>query len=305
MPNRTTLPSRHLLALTAVLIVPSLSAQLPAPATNQLRAIFASREYANERFGPARWIEQGAAYPTVERAATGGAPTSSGTRLPPGPGPSSSRPADDSGWAGSRSTSRTTLVRRWSADSCSSPTRSESGARTPAVTTGSSTGRRTLKQLGGPEHRPRASCTPSSRPDGDRVGYVRHGEIYVERLADGAITRLTSGADSLHVNGMTDWVYEEEFNLRDAFRWSPDGARIAYWHFDMTGVGTFKLINTTDSIYPIVTPIQYPKVGTPNSAVTVGVVSAAGGADHLDRRPGRSRARTTSPGWNGPDRPRW
>ena len=38
---------------------------------------------------------------------------------------------------------------------------------------------------------------------------------------------------------MSDWVYEEEFGLRDGFRWSPDGERIAYWHFDMTGVGTF------------------------------------------------------------------
>ena len=66
--------------------------------------------------------------------------------------------------------------------------------------------------------------------------------------------------------------------MRDGFRWSPDGARIAYWHFDMTGVRTFLLINDTDSLYPFVTPIQYPKVGTTNSAVTAGVVSADGGA---------------------------
>src|SRR5207245_11653159 len=72
-------------------------------------------------------------------------------------------------------------------------------------------------------------------PDGNRVAYVRQGALYGERLATGRITRLTTGADSLHVNGMTDWVYEEEFDLRDGFRWSPDGARIAYWHFDMPG----------------------------------------------------------------------
>ena len=60
-------------------------------------------------------------------------------------------------------------------------------------------------------------------PQGDRVAFVRKGDIYVERLADGAITRLTTGADSLHVNGMSDWVYEEEFGVRDGFRWSPDG----------------------------------------------------------------------------------
>src|SRR2546428_8106730 len=112
---------------------------------------------------------------------------------------------------------------------------------------------------------------------GDRVGYVRQGDLYVERLADGRITRLTDDADSLHVNGMSDWVYEEEFDLRDGFRWSPDGTRIAYWHFDMTGMRTFLLINNTDSLYPFVIPIQYPKAGTANSAVTIGVVSADGG----------------------------
>ena len=84
-------------------------------------------------------------------------------------------------------------------------------------------------------------------PQGDRVAYVSKGDIYVQRLDDQSITRLTTGADSLHVNGMSDWVYEEEFGLRDGFRWSPDGEKIAFWHFDMTGVGTFLMLNNTDS----------------------------------------------------------
>ena len=115
-------------------------------------------------------------------------------------------------------------------------------------------------------------------PQGDRVAYVSKGDLYVERLADQSVTRLTTGADSLHVNGMSDWVYEEEFSLRDGFRWSPDGERIAFWHFDMTGVGTFLMLNNTDSLYPFTVPIQYPLVGTTNSAVTAGVVSASGGS---------------------------
>src|SRR5205807_6853590 len=136
---------------------------------------------------------------------------------------------------------------------------------------------RTLKKLGGDA--PASSLMYAKfSPTGDRVAYVRQGDLYIERLADGHITRLTTGADSLHVNGMTDWVYEEEFDLRDGFRWSPDGARIAYWHFDMTGVRTFLLVNNTDSLYPFTSPIQYPKTGTPNSAVTAGVVAADGGA---------------------------
>src|SRR2546428_320354 len=135
-----------------------------------------------------------------------------------------------------------------------------------------------LRRLGGRDAPPSSLMYAKFSPAGDRVGYVRQGDLYVERLSDGRITRLTDDADSLHVNGMSDWVYEEEFDLRDGFRWSSDGTRIAYWHFDMTGVRTFLLINNTDSLYPFVIPIQYPKAGTANSAVTVGVVSADGGA---------------------------
>jgi dipeptidyl-peptidase-4 len=135
-----------------------------------------------------------------------------------------------------------------------------------------------LRKLGGPDAAEATLMYAKFSPQGDRVAYVRGGDIYVERLADGTITRLTADADSLHVNGMTDWVYEEEFDLRDAFRWSPDGTKIAFWRFDMTGVRTFTLINDTDSLYPFTIPIQYPKTGTPNSAVRAGIVSADGGS---------------------------
>jgi dipeptidyl-peptidase-4 len=114
-------------------------------------------------------------------------------------------------------------------------------------------------------------------PDGGRVAYVRAGDLYVERVDDGAVTRLTSDGSRTLVNGTTDWVYEEEFGLRDAFRWSPDGRRIAFWQFDMTGVRDFLLINDTDSLYSFTIPVQYPKAGTTNSAVKAGVIDAAGG----------------------------
>ena len=65
--------------------------------------------------------------------------------------------------------------------------------------------------------------------------------------------------------------------MRDGFRWSPDGSRIAYWQFDTSGVGIFTLIDDTSALYPTLTRIPYPKVGTTNSAVRVGVVAAAGG----------------------------
>jgi len=82
-------------------------------------------------------------------------------------------------------------------------------------------------------------------PDGRRVAYVREHNLYVEDVASGAITPLTSDGSPTLINGTSDWVYEEELNLRDAFRWSPDSSRVAYWHFDSKGVGTFALINNT------------------------------------------------------------
>jgi dipeptidyl-peptidase-4 len=84
-------------------------------------------------------------------------------------------------------------------------------------------------------------------------------------------------------------VYEEEFGLRDGFRWSPDGKSIAYWQLDASGVRDFLMINNTDSLYSFVVPVQYPKVGTTNSACRVGVVSASGGATCWMEVPGDTR----------------
>ena len=65
--------------------------------------------------------------------------------------------------------------------------------------------------------------------------------------------------------------------MRDGFRWSPDGQSIAYWQFDSTGVGTFTLINDTDTLYPTLTQIPYPKAGTENSAARIGHVPVVPG----------------------------
>jgi dipeptidyl-peptidase-4 len=114
-------------------------------------------------------------------------------------------------------------------------------------------------------------------PDNRKVGYVREHNIYVEDLATGAITQLTADGSRTTINGTFDWVYEEEFSLRDGFRWSPDSRLIAYWQLDATGVRDFLLLNSTDSLYSYTIPVQYPKAGTTNSAARVGVVPAAGG----------------------------
>jgi dipeptidyl-peptidase-4 len=126
-------------------------------------------------------------------------------------------------------------------------------------------------------------------PDASRVAYVSAHNLYVEELMSGTITRLTDDGGDRFVNGTFDWVYEEEFSCRDGFRWSNDGEKIAYWHSDTEGTGTFYLINNLDSIYSQPLPFPYPKVGTPNSAVKIGVVSVRGGDTKWFEIPGDPR----------------
>jgi len=146
-----------------------------------------------------------------------------------------------------------------------------------------------LRQLGGRDAKPQTLMFAKFSPQGDRVAYVREHNIYVERVKDGRITPLTKDGSRTTINGTFDWVYEEEFGLRDGFRWSPDGKRIAYWQLDATGVRDFLLINNTDSLYSFTIPVQYPKAGTTNSAVRVGVVNAGGGKTRWLKVPGDPR----------------
>ncbi|GLC24045.1 S9 family peptidase [Roseisolibacter agri] len=114
-------------------------------------------------------------------------------------------------------------------------------------------------------------------PDSRSVAYVRANDLWVKDLASGAVTRLTTDGSDDVINGTTDWVYEEELGLQDAFRWSPDSRRLAYWRFDQHAVPAFPMVNETAEQYPLVSVLRYPKAGAPNSRVTVGVVAAAGG----------------------------
>lgn len=117
----------------------------------------------------------------------------------------------------------------------------------------------------------------SFSPDSRRIAYVMRNNLYVEPVAGGAPVQLTRDGDDYVVNGLADWVYEEEFSLRRAFEWSPDSKRIAFWRFDTRGVGTFFMIKNTGGQYSQPVPLQYPKAGTTNSAVTVGTVDVADG----------------------------
>src|SRR5207245_10142344 len=105
---------------------------------------------------------------------------------------------------------------------------------------------------------------------------VGDNNIVLTALATGAETALSSeGVEDL-INGTSDWGYEEGLDLRDAFRWRPDGRRIAFWRFDQTAIRPFYLVDH-DSLYPALVPVRYPKTGTPNSTVKIGVTEVASG----------------------------
>jgi dipeptidyl-peptidase 4 len=124
-------------------------------------------------------------------------------------------------------------------------------------------------------------------PDGAQVAYVSERNIYVENLATGKAKSLTStnGTPKL-INGTFDWVYEEEFSCRDGFRWSADGQNIAYWQIDANKIRDYFMINTTDSIYPTIVPVEYPKVGERPSPYKIGVVNTASGKTTWMKIPG-------------------
>lgn len=268
----------------------SLFGQAPDSGYVTVDRAFAFREFTPQRFGPARWVDEGSGYTTLEKAGGGQgrdivrydtrtgerAVLVSAERLTPA---STGTPLEINDYAWSDDKSRllifTNTRRVWRHN-----TRGDYWVY--GVADGS------LRRLGG-DADPSTLMFAKFSPDGSRVAYVRANDIYTEDLASGAITRLTTDGSHTLINGTFDWVYEEEFDLRDGFRWSPDGTMIAYWQIDASGVRDFLLINNTDSLYAFVTPIPYPKAGTTMSACRVGVVPANGGATTWFFPPGEPR----------------
>lgn len=123
-------------------------------------------------------------------------------------------------------------------------------------------------------------------PDASKLAFVSNQNIYVEDLASGNILQITKDGGGPIINGTFDWVYEEELDARDGFRWSPDGSAIAYWQSDTRDIGTFYLINNVDSLYSKPIPLPYPKVGEKLSKVKIGVIPASGGKTAWFNLPG-------------------
>jgi len=112
-------------------------------------------------------------------------------------------------------------------------------------------------------------------PDGKSAAYISEHNIFVENLLTHSIKKLTSNGTRKFINGTFDWVYEEEFGCRDGFRWSPDSKKIAFWQVDATKIRDYYMLNTTDSQYSRIIPVEYPKVGQPPSPVRVGVITVS------------------------------
>ncbi len=106
-------------------------------------------------------------------------------------------------------------------------------------------------------------------PDGTKVAFVRENNLYLTDLATQTETAITTdGKFNQIINGGGDWVYEEEFSLSQAFAWSPDGQRIAFWRFDESAVTEYNM-QKWGPLYPTDYKFKYPKAGEANATVQI------------------------------------
>ena len=256
-----------------------LAGEMSDPCALTVEQIFGSEEFDTEKFGPARWLTDSSGYTTLEDSQTQAEGTDivrydlptcrrevivAAARLIP-QGASKPLKIDDYAWSpnGKKVLIFTNTKRVW-----------RRNTRGDYWVLDLNTWK--LQKLGG-DAEPSTLMFAKFSPDDCHIAYVCERNLYVQDLRNLRITQLTHDGSKAVINGTSDWVYEEEFHLRDGFRWSPNGKLIAYWQFDTKGVPNFYLINNTDYLYPKITAIPYPKVGQTNSACRVGVVSARGG----------------------------
>ena len=108
-------------------------------------------------------------------------------------------------------------------------------------------------------------------PDGKKVGYHKNGEIFIHNIESGTKRQITNSSEEYLYNGRFGWVYEDAFKLTQAWQWSHDSRYIAYWQTDEREVNQLRLANY-EGQYPEYTTISYPKPGTNNPVVKIGIL---------------------------------
>ena len=285
-------------ALSPLLLVPTLALApaLAAPLAAQeglepqltLERLHESGDFRLERFGPVRWLEDGG-YTSLERVAGGGQEI---VRHDPETGSSevlvSAQQLTPEG--AERSLGVSDYV--WSADSRKllvfTNTRRVWRRNTRGDYWVLDRDTNVLTQLGEGFEEARLQFAKFS-PDATRVAYVYLNDLYVEELAGGEIRRLTEDGSPTRINGTFDWVYEEEWGLRDGFRWGPNGRYLASWQIDASGVREFTMVDTTSELYPKLTAFPYPKAGETNPACRIGSIDLETGAQVWMDLPGELR----------------
>jgi dipeptidyl-peptidase-4 len=105
---------------------------------------------------------------------------------------------------------------------------------------------------------------------GTKVAYGYNNNIYIKNLNSGLTKQITNdGLKNSVINGITDWVYEEEFAFVRAFEWNKDGTKIGYIKFDESEVPRFSMDVYGTDLYPTQQVFKYPKAGDPNAKVSL------------------------------------
>lgn len=111
---------------------------------------------------------------------------------------------------------------------------------------------------------------PTISPNGRQVAYVFDNNLYLFNLDDKSTRQVTTdGEKNKVINGVTDWVYEEEFAFVRAFEWNADGSKLAFLRFDETEVPQFSMEVYGNTLYPGQNVFKYPKAGEKNAVVSL------------------------------------
>ena len=120
---------------------------------------------------------------------------------------------------------------------------------------------------------------PTFSPDGKKIAFARENNLYIYDIASKETTQVTTdGKKNAIINGITDWVYEEEFAFVRAFDWSADSKKLAYIRFDESEVPEFTMNIYQKNLYPTVETFKYPKAGEKNATVSLHIYNMEAGA---------------------------